>query len=222
MKKRIWVLLCVLMLTVSAAAMAEGLLPVDSPSAGLSPIDLPSAGPGLSPIYLSSVDPPSAGPGPLRSGVRLGMSREEVIACEGEPPKEVREGNLYYFGKKAAGDDADIIYTFGEADTLVRIHIRFTASRLNPNRYVDDFERIDSAYIAKYGEPAIDSRYTWSGPEKDDIGAALMNEALMIRSQWQLAEGSIVHLLAGVDGDILHAIQYRSADAESGPNTEGI
>lgn len=162
----------------------------------------------------------------IRNGVMFGMTRDEIIACEGAEPF-IENNDLIYVNQTAAGADARVIY-FMENGSLMGVYITFTLLFTDPSQYIDHFNGVNDVLMAKYGVPDVDTDYLWSNDfYKDDeekYGLAVQSGDLSIVSIWRLANVMIVHIYGKVsdNNDVEHAIAYYMPDDIAETNTDGI
>lgn len=163
----------------------------------------------------------------FRNGVMFGMSREQVITCEGrEPDESSEEDGLYYAKQKSAGKDVSLLYQF-DSDKLYRIYVRFIAEHSNDNLFLQDFDEVDVALQAKYGEAATLKEFSWKSDtfkgDETHYGLAVSAGYLVIGSIWYSGNCQIGHILMGDNYKINHAILYRPTNNMSKkPDTTGI
>ncbi len=162
----------------------------------------------------------------FRNGVCFGMTKEEVKASEKEQPGFENETSLFYINQKAAGENAKILYIFGELG-LEDIGVTFTDLHTNPNLYLDDYDRVYSALCEKYGEPALPKQFVWkSDLFKDlssDYGILISMGHLQQWALWKFPEYDVGLYLSGENYEIDHGILYQwKSSAEKEVDTSGI
>lgn len=161
----------------------------------------------------------------FRNGVTFGMTREEIIACEGAEPHNAEEDKLHYSAQKSAGKNCAVFYSLSEGK-LYKVNVLFTEDHSFENLYIDDFETISEALQTKYGKPLVDTSYVWLNDlykdNPQEHGFAVSVGHLAIMSQWIFDDFQISHALLGDNFEIHHAIMYQMNEIEEQPNTDGI
>lgn len=166
-----------------------------------------------------------AEPFSFRNGVTFGMTREEIIACEGAEPHNAKEDNLHYSAQKSAGKNCAVSYSLSEGK-LYKIIVLFTDDHSFENLYIDDFDTIDEALQTKYGKPLVDTSYVWLNDlykdNPQEHGFAVSAGHLAIMSQWLFDDFQIAHALLGDNFEINHAVMYQLNEIKEQVNTDGI
>ena len=90
----------------------------------------------------------------------------------------------------------------------------FNESYVNPNKYIDDFNKIKKILSEKYGEPTNEN-IIWSNrlyeDDPSEYGFAVSIGHLMYISTWVFPNGSsIIHILSGENYKIEHSLGYLS------------
>ena len=148
-------------------------------------------------------------------GTTFGMSMKQVAAAEGTPPVRVDDALLQYMIHHNDDYYADIIYMF-ENNLLYSIFVTLVKSNphTDSNLYIDDFNGLDLDMKARFGEPFMDSVYSWSNDLFEGIpscyGIALESGHLDIMSSWDFDECLIGHTLTSSDGELLHQLFFIS------------
>lgn len=162
----------------------------------------------------------------IRNGVTLGMTREEVAACEQAGPSKEDGTGMLYLGQKAAGEDATVFYRI-VSDVVASVSIYFDAEYTDPNAYIDDFNKVDAALIEEYGTPSWYRHCIWAKSmreeDKKDYGQAIQTGQLRMATIWELDTVLIIHAVMRMnDIKITHAIEYDQPLDKPGTNNEGI
>lgn len=159
------------------------------------------------------------------AGIRFGMSLEQAKAIDGDADTETDDTLIY--NATIAGLEGYVAYFFTD-DQLTEIYIAFTAEKENDNDYVSDFENIDVALKAKYGDPTIDNFYSWQDNAKvsvsGGVGQAVRDGYLTILTDWEVFGVDIAHVLTEYEDTISHGITYipMETETDSTPNTKGL
>lgn len=166
-----------------------------------------------------------AEPFSIRNGVTFGMTREEIIACEGAEPHEENATMLLYTKQKSAGKDCSILYTLTDG-LLTNIAVSFKEEHSFENGYIEDFLDVSQSLKTKYGEPYLDEACNWKNTlYKDDpesFGFAVSIGHLTVCSSWVFDDFEIAHLLVGDNYEINHGILYKHVSYETQVDTDGI
>lgn len=160
-----------------------------------------------------------------RNGVHFGMSVDEVKQLETSEPLLDSDTVVMYNDVSVAGDNVVLVYSF-DSGKLATIFVTFSDKHANENKYIDDFESIDTALRQKYGLPSEDAEYVWKDDlykdNKDDYGFAISAGDLIIKSAWVLDGVSITHGLVGDNYKISHVLFYEPSGYTSPVSTDGI
>ena len=163
----------------------------------------------------------------FRNGIKFGMTKDEMTACEGREPDGKDDEYFLYSNLTSAGKKASIGYKFIDGK-LEGIVIMFKETHVNDNLYIDDFDDIDASLTKKYGSHIFLREMDWKNDlykdDKNDYGRAISYGHLRITSLWFLDNCNISHMLSGDNYSITHALGYfpKGGLKDSGPNTEGI
>lgn len=149
--------------------------------------------------------------------VKWGMSRLEVRDAEsGEFIGEPQDG-WFAFQTTVAGMDARVLYQFID-DELARGGIWFAETFSNRNKYLQNFRKVRSALIDKYGEPDRDETQWLDDLYRDDPsdwGMALATGDLVKQAEWDLDGTNIVEVVQGQNFEITFFVRYTSDDHRS-------
>ena len=157
------------------------------------------------------------------NGVTFGMSTAQVERLQGKPDY-VTDEFMAYSGT-SAGLDAITFYSFsgGLVDT---IFVTFQEKHASNNRYIDDFDEVETAMKAKYGTPFKDREETWSDTlfkgDKEGQGLAIACEHLEITSAWKIGDALVSHSIRGDNYEIVHVIAYIHFGSKKEVDTSGI
>lgn len=149
-----------------------------------------------------------------------GMDRAQVVATEGTPPSQIREGGgeivLRYESARLAGLDCRVVYIFAK-DKLVRTKYVFQREHDQKNDFLADFAVVD-AFLMGIVERPTEQRLSWLNDiyknEPEHYGVAVSLGQLVYSTQWQGTRTVITHALYGENGAITHEIEYASVDLE--------
>lgn len=161
----------------------------------------------------------------IGNGVSFGMTREEVIEKMGEPGLDNSE-YLVYSPWKISQFSGDLVFEMVEG-TVSTVMSVINEEHSNYNKYINDFEAIDKALEAKYGEAVAKQEYLWNRSlYKDSMekwGFAVAIGDVNVLSIWSCETFSITHLLSGDNMQIGHSILYRCEEkGEQSPDTTGL
>jgi hypothetical protein len=162
----------------------------------------------------------------FRNGITLGMSQDEVIACEGAEP-DIKEGmDFYYADQTAAGREAVLIYSFSARGGLNGIYVTFPQEHEDPENYLADYDDINAALLNKYKKPSMPACYVWSDASYEDdhepYGQAISNGHMDVLSAWEFDDVVIAHSLTSVSTEIRHFICYINPERLGEIDTDGI
>ncbi|MCP4897635.1 MAG: hypothetical protein GY906_11740 [bacterium] len=146
---------------------------------------------------------------------RWGMSQEQVIGAEGRPPddrdNDDSEGML--FKDVVLGIECTIFYQFTDGK-LTRAAYMFAEEHVNPNLYIQDYDRVKEVLVRKYGEP-INSGEHWNQTlykdNPEDYGRAVEVGHLSYVSNWIVPRTTINLILRGDNFEVNHGAVYDSA-----------
>ena len=173
---------------------------------------------------------------------RWGMSKAQVIASESARPSDTRESGglvvLEYDGIAAWKWDARVLYIFIK-DKLTRAKFVFTADHAELNDFIADYRALEPELREKHGKPTSE-RAVWEDdstqlepksyldqdratpasilPSDALVGLAVSLGHLKLYTEWETPRTKILHALTGVNHQITHQIEYRSAELESAEN----
>ncbi len=116
---------------------------------------------------------------------RFGMTMAEVKKSEKEKPVEQDEDVLAY-EDTVMGIEAIVFYNFVNKQLFSGSYLIQEQYR-NKNNHIDDYQKLKSALIEKYGKPVYDQK-NWKNPlYKDDLheyGFAVSIGHLVYRAEW--------------------------------------
>ena len=116
---------------------------------------------------------------------RFGMTMAEVKKSEKQKSVEQDEDTLVY-EDTVMGIEAVVLYNFVNKQLFSGTYLIQEQYR-NKNNYIDDYQRLKSALIKKYGKPVYDEE-NWKNPlYKDDLheyGFAVSIGHLVYRAEW--------------------------------------
>lgn len=108
-------------------------------------------------------------------------------------------------------------YSFDHKDRLFNSSYTFRNEYANPNKYIEDYERLKKLLNEKYGKPTLDKE-TWieSSPEKDKNkwGKSLKEGKLSLITKWETKETTVDLILDSgyIKGDIFLRLDYNSKE----------
>jgi hypothetical protein len=149
-----------------------------------------------------------------------GMDRSQVVATEGTPPSQIREGGgeivLRYESARIAGLDCRVVYIFAK-DKLVRAKYVFQQVHDGKNDFLADFTMVD-AFLMGTLERATEQRVSWRNEtykmEPQHYGLAVSLGQLLYSTQWKGKRTVVTHALTGQNRAITHEVEYVSIDLE--------
>lgn len=146
-----------------------------------------------------------------------GMSKSEVKQNENASIIEETDETLQYM-TNLDNDKVTLVYSFVD-DKLISALYFFNNSYQNPNKYIYDYERINSFLKRKYGKTSnqLDEQ-EWSNTlfknDPENWGLAVSIGQLVYVNYWSKESTQIIHMLTGENYNIRHHIQYRSKKLE--------
>lgn len=153
-------------------------------------------------------------PAPDFRKVTWGMTRDEVIAIEGEPPADLTADDSIGYPVKVMSLDMLLLYSFLD-DTLVKSAYALVETHSNQNTYLDDYAAIKTALTEKYGEPTADQQNFKDElyrDRKDKWGQGVSMGAMTYRTTWQTDRTDIITFMSGDNYKISLSIFYTSRD----------
>lgn len=165
-----------------------------------------------------------------------GMSESQVRSTESNAPAASDQSNgdliLRYDSLRLASLDCRVIYVFNH-DRLVRAKYMFETEHTDLNDFIRDFKAIEPLLLEKHGKPSAE-RAIWEDdstqlepksyldqdraspasilPSDPFVGLAVSLGHLRLYAQWEGARTAVVHALSGHDHQIIHQVEYRSAE----------
>ena len=143
--------------------------------------------------------------------INWGMTKDQVKKIETAKFEQEDKGNLFY-STEVAGFKTALIYIF-TGNKLTRAGYIFTQEHSNYNLFIDDFKKIDTLLIKKYGTPAQQELNWKNDLYKDspqDWGTAVAIGQLAFYTDWQGENTYIEHDLYGDNFNLTHKILYVS------------
>lgn len=181
--------------------------------------------------YVTPTPSPAHEPIPIRNGLILGSTLDDIISAEGREPDSLSESMAVYFKALALSQDADIMYNFDENGLVRECFIILRNTHYSPEEYVKDFDSADDALSSKYGSPTIDRYIIWSNDLYSSLSSALGSCLVLgyasLYSVWELDGLEIQHHSYGIDTKVTHAIVYKDPtyvkiQSTPDPNSLGI
>lgn len=140
-----------------------------------------------------------------------GVDKDSVRQVEGIGTIQETPDVLLYAGA-VAGMQCHIIYVFA-VNCLIRGKYAITEQHSNNNRYLMDFETLNNALSAKYGETRQDNMHwldnTFRG-NYEDWGLALSMGHWSRFIQWQVQDTDITLFLTGDNYEVNLGVEYAS------------
>jgi len=141
-----------------------------------------------------------------------GMSIEQVLELEGKPAVRENSNGIEIIGYQKRVIDKDCLVGYLFADNkLFKTQYNFSENHFDKLMYLDDYEKVKSLVVQRYGEPegeAVD----WKDPQfKNDSnnwGTAISLGHVEYSSRWQTSESEIVLSLFKVQKDVILRIEY--------------
>jgi hypothetical protein len=144
--------------------------------------------------------------------LKWGMTKKQIVEMEGKPSSLTRTKGLdvMRYQQKLINLDCSIEYIFA-ANKLSGLRFFFNTEYLDKNAYLDDYQKIKSALVQKFGQPLEESMNWRDTTFKDDIGAwgeAISLGHLEMSSRWLTPQTEIMAVLNGQNEEILLAVEY--------------
>ena len=144
---------------------------------------------------------------------KWGMSMEEVIELEPEPPKLKKDNTLDY-STIMLDKQVQIGYTF-ENDKLIRAGFYFLTEPDTKNGYIETYDEVKELLTEANGQPFIDTIKQKDPSQKIDeeqMGEAICKGDVLYASQWNLPRTDIQLVLRGEDSECHLTIVYLSKE----------
>lgn len=145
-----------------------------------------------------------------------GSSEDQVKKSERSEFFQKQKGNtgldILGYNGNAGGMDCLIAYYFAE-NQLVEGRYIFIEDHVNKNLYIDDFNKVKSNIVEKYGAPTQDQMIWKNDLYKDDLsdwGTAISAGHLIYAAVWELPLTKISLQLSGDNFKITHVLDYLS------------
>jgi hypothetical protein len=141
-----------------------------------------------------------------------GLSKKEIVELEGKPAdqRKVKDLEVMRYQQKIINLDCAIDYFFA-ANKLSRTRFCFTADYPDKNDYLQDYQKIKTALVRKFGRPLEESMKWQDTSYKDDFnswGEAVSLGQLELSSRWLTPQTEITANLSGADEEILLTVEY--------------
>jgi uncharacterized lipoprotein YehR (DUF1307 family) len=142
-----------------------------------------------------------------------GMSRDQVKASEDTTPTGDKS-DVITFRSELDGIPAIVGYIF-DKDKLARAGYLMRSSYEDPEKYIDDYDKVKESMIKIYGPPAQDEMHWKEGEESQDpavYGKAVCDGRLSFITVWTDGVTMIRERLSGEDGQCKHGLMFESVD----------
>lgn len=142
-----------------------------------------------------------------------GMSRDQVKASEDTKPTGEKPDVLTY-RDELDGIPAIVGYLF-DGDKLTRAGYLMRGSYDDPNKYIEDYDKVKESMIKTYGAPAQDEIQWKEGEESQDhaqYGKAVCDGKLRYTTVWTDGVTMITERLGGENGNCKHGLMFESID----------
>ena len=142
-----------------------------------------------------------------------GMSRDQVKASEDTTPTGEKPDVLTY-RDELDGIPAIVGYLF-DGDKLTRAGYLMRGSYDDPNKYIEDYDKVKESMIKTYGAPAQDEMQWKEGEESQDhaqYGKAVCDGKLRYTTVWTDGVTMITERLGGENGNCKHGLMFESID----------
>lgn len=142
-----------------------------------------------------------------------GMSRDQVKASEDTKPTGEKPDVLTY-RDELDGIPAIVGYLF-DGDKLTRTGYLMHGSYEDPNKYIEDYDKVKESMIKTYGAPAQDEIQWKEGEESQDhaqYGKAVCDGKLRYTTVWTDGVTMITERLGGENGNCKHGLMFESID----------
>jgi hypothetical protein len=142
-----------------------------------------------------------------------GMSRDQVKASEDTKPTGEKPDVVTY-RDELDGIPAIVGYLF-DGDKLTRAGYLMRGSYDDPNKYIEDYDKVKESMIKTYGAPAQDEMHWKEGEESQDpaqYGKAVCDGKLRYTTVWTDGVTMITERLGGENGNCKHGLMFESID----------
>ncbi|MHB8094330.1 MAG: hypothetical protein ACYDH0_05245 [Candidatus Aminicenantales bacterium] len=146
--------------------------------------------------------------------------RSRVIASEGRPLRQRREGALEIVGyeRRIMARNCLVEYVLGD-DGLRSVRCTLLDNYSDKNRYIADYVKIKEFLVTKIGDPSADNVVWQDASLKADSarwGTALGRGDLEFRSQWEIPGAELLMTLAGRESGVafgaeIHGLKIKTA-----------
>jgi len=141
----------------------------------------------------------------IRNGIKFGMSKEEVIAIEGEPSsKDEYRKEINYEHDFIKGIDSYTVFRFNQMDELAALLY------LMPPCVDEEYTVIDNELVQKYGQPIFDN--TWDEHYSDGSSSVEKHERIWYICQLEDTLITISHLemkFLNSQNGVSHQVAYK-------------
>jgi len=144
---------------------------------------------------------------------KWGMTRDQVKAAEGSQPTGEKTEVVTY-RDELEGIPVIVGYIF-DGEKLVKAGYLMRGKYEDPNKYIDDYNKIKESMISVYGAPAQDELQWKEGEESQDpaqFGKAVCDGKLTYFTIWTDGVTMIRERLIGEDGKCSHGLMFESVD----------
>ncbi len=147
------------------------------------------------------------------SNIRWGITLDEVKFSETGTPYEEKD-NLILYKDQFEDIDSTLGYIF-EDGKLVKAGYLFYENYEQPDKYIEDYERVKGVLIDNLGAPVLDE-VKWTDEEQidqaDPTGKAVCEGEIIYRSQW-VSEDSVVTMhLEGANNKCRQGVIFESKE----------
>jgi len=142
-----------------------------------------------------------------------GMSRDQVKASEEAKPTGENPDVITY-RYDIDGIPAIVGYLF-DGDKLTRAGYLMRGSYDDPNKYIEDYDKVKESMIETYGAPAQDEMHWMEEQGSQDpaqYGKAVCDGKLRYTTAWTDGITIITERLGGEDGSCKHGLMFESID----------
>lgn len=140
---------------------------------------------------------------------RWGMTKQQVIASEGEKP-DYHKDHMMVFKDTLLGFPVLTVYLFDNGK-LYSGKYAFTQKHTNKIIFIEDYEKVKGALVKKYGNPGNDNKFWRNDLFKDEPqrwGMAIAIGHLVLETTWKREDVKILLQLSGDNYKILFILQY--------------
>jgi hypothetical protein len=136
---------------------------------------------------------------------KWGMSKEQVKSeFKDMPIKD--DGSNFNFPTTIANEDVTVMFFFIH-DMLYEVVLGFEINTSNKNKYIVQFDSLESLLIEKYGKPSKKVRRSSSNRYIQDADAIALGEGIYY-NDWNTKESQITLMLSGDKSELRLGIYY--------------